>query len=161
MTSATREKILRRASRNIKRRDKIMTDVNVEEGVEAVRDADGYQVSEDSLTFTVPANTQLEGATVGEEQEHKFSFRIVEDREQADKIMAEKEWDLVELVNRKLKADARAAVYQRELNKHKPITTTKTPEQLRADLVKTYMRLGLSKEVAEKQIDSMLTANNG
>ena len=138
-----------------------MTDVNTEDGVTAVRDEAGYLVGEDSLTFTVPKNTQYEGATPGDESEHKFNYRIVENEEQANKVITEKEWDLVELVNRKLKGDARAAVYQRELNKHKPITTTKTPEQLRDSLIRMYIAAGVSRDVAVAQVDSVLSANNG
>jgi hypothetical protein len=164
MTKAMRDKIVRKAKRTIRLRNAgvyNMTDVNQEDGVTAQRDDAGYLVGEDSLTFTVPKNTQLEGATAGDEEEFKFNYRIVEDEAQANKVIAEKEWDLVELVNRKLKADARAAVYQRELNKHKPITTTKTPEQLRASLVRMYMAAGVSREVAIAQVDSVLGANNG
>ena len=133
-----------------------MTDVNQEEGVEAVRDEKGYWVGEDKLTFTVPKNTQLEGATPGDESEHSFNYTIVETPEQAQAIMSEKEWDIVELVNRKLKADARAAVYQRELNKHKPIATTKTQAQLFEQFVRTLMLgAGYTRADAEKQADAM------
>lgn len=130
-----------------------MTDVNQEEGVEAVRDSEGYLVEKDTLTFTTPDNSVFEGAKAGEQTEHEFEYRVVENDDQANAIIKSEGWNLIDLVNRKLKADKRAATYQRELNKHKPVTTTKTPEQLREQLVKTFILLGMSPDEARRRAE--------
>jgi len=141
MTEQVRKQILARAARNVRRRDKIMTDVNVEEGVTAERDSAGYLVGKDSLTFTTPKDSTLDGAVAGNQSEHEFTYTIVENDEQANKVLTDKEWNLVELVNRKLKADARAAVYQRELNRHKPITLNVPVEDVKERMAKDFMRI--------------------
>lgn len=137
-----------------------MTDVNQEEGAspEVTRDADGFIVGNDTLTFTVPQDTVKEGAVAGAEIEKPFTFRIVDSDELAQKIVAEKKWDLQELVNRKLKADARSNAYQAELLQHKPVTTTRTPDEIRESMVRDALRLGLGENEARAYVDSMIAA---
>lgn len=137
-----------------------MTDVNQEDGakVEVTRDADGYIVGNDTLTFTVPKDTVKEGATAGAEIEKPFTFRQVDSEELATKIITEKKWDLQELVNRKLKADARSNAYQAELLQHKPITTTRTPEEIAETMVRDAIRMGFSESDARAYVDSMLAS---
>jgi len=135
-----------------------MTDVNQEEGAVVERDADGYIVGNDTLTFTVPKDTVKEGAVAGAEIEKAFSFRQVDSDDLANKIITEKKWDLQELVNRKLKADARSNAYQAELLQHKPITTTRTPEEIAETMVRDAIRMGFSESDARAYVDSMLSS---
>lgn len=140
-----------------------MTDVNVEEGaqvdaVEVKRDEQGFIVREDSLTFTTPKDTVKEGAVAGAEIEKSFTYREVDSQELADKIITEKKWDLLELVNRKLKSDARSNAYQAELLQHKPVTTTRSPEEIRESMVRDAIRLGFGESEARAYVDSMLAA---
>jgi hypothetical protein len=137
-----------------------MTDVNQEDGVQAevTRDADGFIVGNDTLTFTVPKDTVKEGAVAGAEIEKPFSYRQVDSDDLAQRIITEKKWDLQELVNRKLKADARSTAYQSELLQHKPVTTTRTPDEIKESMVRDALRLGMSESDARNYVDSMLAS---
>lgn len=137
-----------------------MTDVNQEEGAvaEVVRDDDGFIVKTDTLTFTVPKDTVKDSAKAGDEIEKSFSFREADSDELANKVIADKKWSLQELVNRKLKADARSNAYQAELLQHKPITTTRTPEEIAETMVRDAIRMGFSESDARAYVDSMLAS---
>ena len=135
-----------------------MTDVNQEEGATVTRDADGFILGNDTLTFTVPKDTVKDGAVAGTEIEKPFNFRQVDSDDLANKIITEKKWDLQELVNRKLKADARSNAYQAELLQHKPITTTRTPEEIAETMVRDAIRMGFSESDARAYVDSMLAS---
>lgn len=135
-----------------------MTDVNQEEGAKVERDSDGLIVRSETLTFTVPKDTVKEGAVAGTEVEKPFNFREADSDELANKVIADKKWSLQELVNRKLKADARSNAYQAELLQHKPITTTRTPEEIAETMVRDAIRMGFSEADARAYVDSMLSS---
>jgi hypothetical protein len=134
-----------------------MTDVNQENST-VERNEEGYIVGKDVLTFTVPKDTVKEGATAGAEIEKPFTFLQVDSDEQANEIIASKKWNLQELVNRKLKADARSSAYQAELLQHKPVTTTATPDEIKERMVRDAIRMGLAESDARAYVDSMLSA---
>lgn len=137
-----------------------MTDVNQEEGAkpEVTRDEQGFIVRNDTLTFTVPKDTVKEGASAGAEIEKPFTYREVDSDELATKIITEKGWNLQELVNRKLKADARSNAYQAELLQHKPVTTTRTSDEIKESMVRDALRLGMTETDARNYVDSMLAS---
>ena len=143
-----------------------MTDVNVEEGatLEVTRDAQGYIVDSDSLTFTVPADTVKEDAKPGSKYEKPFSYRVVETEEQATAIMEEKGLNLVDLINRKLKADARSNAYQSEVLAHKPLSSSVSVDEIKERLVRDFMRAGqgaITEAMARAQVESILSQKNG
>lgn len=135
-----------------------MTDVNQEENATAERNDKGLLVKSDTLTFTVPKDTVKEGAIAGAEIEKPFSYTEVENEEQATSVISDKKWNLVGLVNRKLKADARSSAYQAELLQHKPVTTTATPDEIKERMVRDAIRMGLAESDARAYVDSMLAA---
>jgi Glu-tRNA(Gln) amidotransferase subunit E-like FAD-binding protein len=138
-----------------------MTDVNVEENAEPTRDADGFIVDTDVLSFTVPKETVKEGATPGAKYDKSFTYRVCDSDELAHKIMEEKDWSVQDLVNRKLKADARSNAYQSESIAHQPVKSTVPLSEIKERLVRDFMRSGLSESVARAQVESVLAANNG
>lgn len=156
-TKTNRLKVLARVKRNLRlRRGKYMTDVNQEENVQVERDADGFIVRQDSLTFTVPKDTVKEGANAGDEIEKPFSHLEVDSDELAEAMLARKKWNLQELVNRKLKADARSNAYQQELLQHKPVTSTLSPDAVRERMIKDAIRSGATTEQARMYVDNLL-----
>lgn len=166
MNSTIRKQILARAKRNLRKRDKLMTDVNVEENAEVTRDDKGYIVETDTLTFTTPEDSVKEDAKPGAKYDKPFTYRVVEDEEQAKALIAEKgeKWSLVELVNRKLKADARSNAYQTEVLTHKPLSSTVSVDEIKERLVKDFMRAGegrITESMARAQVDAFLSQSNG
>lgn len=139
-----------------------MTDVNVEDKVEVTRDADGYLVEQDTLTFTTPKDTAKEGATPGEELNIPFSYRQVDSEELAQKYFEEKGLSLLELVNRKLKGDARSNVYSTEANRHKVPTLNVPLEDVVDRMTKDLQRaLKIPYDAARKMIEDTMAQNNG
>jgi hypothetical protein len=167
MTNTQRKRLLIKVSHTLKRRDKTMTDVNQEKNVEVTRDDKGFIVETDTLTFTTPKNTTMEGATPGEEKELSFTYRQVDSDELANAILEEKKWSIQELVNRKLSADARSARYQSELVKHKPITVNVSVDDIKTRMARDFQRIyasmgkNLSDEAALKMVEAQLSENNG
>ena len=166
MNSTIRKQILARAKRNLRLRDRlhIMTDVNVEEYAEVTRDAEGYIVDSDVLSFTVPADTIKEDVKPGTKYDKTFSFRVVENDEQANKIMEEKGLTLLDLINRKLKADARSNAYQSEVLAHKPLSSTVPVADIKERLVRDFMRAGegrITEAMARAQVEAILSQSNG
>lgn len=164
-----RQRIINKAKRNLRMRDKLMTDVNVEETAQVERDSEGFIVETDTLTFTVPKNTTKDGATAGDESELSFSYKQVDTDELATKILEAKKWSVVDLVNRKLKADARSNRYQAEMLHHKPVTlnvnvsVAQVKERMAKDFQRLYASLGkqLSMEKALEMVEQQLSENNG
>jgi hypothetical protein len=167
MNSQTRKSILAKVKRTLSYRDKvdrIMTDVNVDDNVdvlEVTRDKDGYILDTDTLKFTVPQDTIKEDAVPGSKYDKQFTFRVVETEEQAQAIMKEKDLSLVDLINRKLKGDARSNAYQAETIAHTPVKLNVPASEVKERMIRDFMRLGLQESVARAQVESILAANNG
>lgn len=112
----------------------------------------------DTLTFTVPDNApSVEDR--GKEIRRAFAYVEVDNVADAQQVIVDKGWNLVELVNRKLKQDARSAVYQAEMVRFKPSTVS--PDEIRERTIRDLMRLGIPENVARAQVDGMLSAQNG
>lgn len=114
----------------------------------------------DKLTYKVPENSakkdaQPEGTKVTVE----FDFDYCESADEAAKVAESKNWTLLEFVNDTLKQNARANKYQNEMALHKPSDVT--PEEIKARMVRDFIRLGLPEDVARAQVESVLAANNG
>lgn len=107
------------------------------------------------FTFTVPSDSPVE-AERGQKQERIFSFPQVETDTEAADILTAKKWTLGSLVNDALKSGARANAYQAALAPHKPSEVS--PEDIMERMVRDYIRLGVSEEIARKQVESLLAA---
>ena len=141
-----------------------MTDVNVEENAEPTRDSEGYRVESDTLTFKTPDDSVKQDAVKGAKYEKTFTFRVIENEEQAKAIMAKKDLTLLDLLNRKLKADARSNSYQAEVLAHSPLTSTVSVDDIKERLVKDFMRAGegrITESMARAQVEAILSQSNG
>lgn len=109
----------------------------------------------DSFTFTIPDGH----AQAGQEIEKDFTYTEVLTSDAALKLIEDKKWEVQKMVNKELKSNARSNAYQNSTAAYKP--TKQTVDDLRATLIRTYIRLGLSEEVATAQADGVINANNG
>lgn len=112
-----------------------------------------------TMKFKIPANSEhpdagktLEGIV--------YEFEQCETAEEAQKLAEEKGWSLLDFVNETLQNTARQGKYQNQLALYMPKKEL-DPAALRATLIRTYIKAGLSEAVATAQVDSVLSQNNG
>lgn len=111
----------------------------------------------DTFSFTVPEDSTH--ADAGKELEKEFEYVETLSSDAAQKVVTDKKWNLQEMVNKALKGNARAGSYQNALAVYKPSEVSVDDIKLR--MVRDFIRLGLSEEVAKAQVESILAANNG
>jgi hypothetical protein len=107
------------------------------------------------FTFEVPSGHPR----AGEKITGSFEYKIVDNDTEANAVIAEKKWSLVALVNDNLKSNARSNAYQSALLPFKP---TEVPqEDIVERMVRDYIRLGASEEVARRQVQGVLASIKG
>ena len=107
--------------------------------------------------FKVPENSQHQDA--GKQFSKEYDFTECSSVSEAEQVAADKGWSLLEFVNDKLMSSARSASYQNALAVYKPSEVS--PDEIKARMVRDFIRLGLNEDVAKAQVDSILSANNG
>lgn len=105
----------------------------------------------DTFSYKVPKGH----ADEGKEYEKAFSYPICETNDDVEKVLEGKGWSVLQMVNDALKANARSNAYQLALAAYK---TTRTPEQLREDIIRDMVRGGINPEVARKQVEALFAA---
>ncbi len=110
-----------------------------------------------SYKYKVPADSTHVDA--GKQFTKEFDYQECETQEEADKVAADKGWSLLEFVNEKLMNGARASSYQNTLAVYRPSEVP--PEEIKARMVRDFIRLGLPEDVAKTQVEAILNANNG
>lgn len=105
------------------------------------------------FTFAVPEGH----ADKGKKIEKAFEYQECETQAEAEKVLTEKELSIVDLVNDKLKANARSNSYQAALLPYRPSEVT--PDEIKERMVRDFIRLGIAEDVARKQVEGMLAAN--
>lgn len=104
------------------------------------------------FSFAVPEGH----AQAGEKIEKTFDYQECVTLEEAEKVIADKKWNVVTMVNDNLKASARSNAYQAALLPYRPSEVS--PEEIQERMVRDYIRLGVSEEVARKQVAALLGA---
>jgi len=104
------------------------------------------------FTFKVPENH----AEAGKEVEKAFDFNECENEAEANQVIAEKKWDIKDLVNKALKTNARSNAYQAALLPYRPSEVS--ADDIRERMIRDYIRLGIAEDVARKQVESLLSA---
>lgn len=109
------------------------------------------------IKFTVPP-TAVDASgnphpEAGKVYDVPFTYESFADLDGANKVIADRKWDLVKMVNQTLKGNARAAAYQAEAAKY--AASSATPDDIAERLVRDFVRLGLSQEDARAQVESM------
>lgn len=107
------------------------------------------------FSFAVPDGH----AKAGEKIEKTFDYSQVQSESEAQTIIAEKKWSLVGMVNDNLKANARSNAYQAALLPYRPSEVS--PEDIRERMIRDYIRLGFTEDVARSTVEAMVNALNG
>lgn len=111
------------------------------------------------MKFKIPADSEHPDA--GKTLDNvEYDYQQCETVVEAEVYAAEKGWTLLEFVNEAIKGNARQSKYQNQLALYMPKKEL-DPQALRATLIRTYIKAGLSEAVATAQVDSVLSANNG
>jgi|SRR5215831_2651634 len=110
--------------------------------------------NEANFTFRVPEGHEK----AGEKITKSFQFDQCETDAEAVQLIADKKWSVKDLANEALKTNARSNAYQNALAPYRP--TERTPEQIRQDLIRDFIRSGKSEELATKLVDMALAAEN-
>lgn len=106
------------------------------------------------FTFSIPEGHPQ----AGEKLEKPFEYSIVETPEEAQKVIEDKKWNVVAMVNDTLKANARSNAYQAALLPYRPSEVSAADIQER--MVRDFIRLGVPEAAARAQVQA-LTANAG
>lgn len=104
------------------------------------------------FTFAVPDTH----ADAGKKIEKAFEYQECETQEEAEKVLTEKKLSIVDLVNDKLKANARSNSYQAALLPYRPSEVS--ADEIKERMVRDYIRLGIPEDVARKQVEALLAA---
>lgn len=109
------------------------------------------------FTFKVPEDSPH--ADAGKKIEKSYEYTECETVDEANAVATEKGWTLLDFVNTELNQRARSSAYQNSLAVYKPSEVS--PDEIKARMVRDFIRLGLSEDVAKTQVESILSANNG
>jgi len=104
------------------------------------------------FSFAIPEGH----AQAGEKVEKTFDYQVCNTQEEADKVIADKKWNVVSMVNDVLKANARSNAYQAALLPYRPSEVS--PEEIKERMVRDYIRLGIPEDTARKQVEALLEA---
>jgi hypothetical protein len=107
--------------------------------------------------FKVPENSGHQDA--GKQFEKEYEYSECETVAEAETVATEKGWTLLEFVNDKLMNAARSGSYQNALAVYRPSEVSQ--DEIKARMVRDFIRLGLSETVAKTQVEAILSANNG
>jgi hypothetical protein len=107
------------------------------------------------FTFTVPADSPVE-AERGKKVEKEFDYQVCETEAEASKVIADKQWSVLQMVNEALKGSARSNAYQAALAPHKKSDVD--PEDIKERMIRDYIRLGIPESTARAQVESLLAA---
>lgn len=102
------------------------------------------------FTFAIPEGH----SQAGEKIEKTFDYSQVSTEAEAQSVIADKKWNIVSMVNDNLKANARSNAYQAALLPYRPSEVS--PEDIRERMIRDYIRLGVSEEIARAQVDTLL-----
>ena len=107
------------------------------------------------FSFAVPEGHPEAGKKI----EKAFEYQVCETQDEAQKILTDKNLSLVDIVNDKLKANARSNSYQAALLPYRPSEVS--PEDIKERMVRDFIRLGIAEDVARNQVESLLAAQTG
>lgn len=93
----------------------------------------------------------------GEKIEKAFEYQQVSNDAEATQVLTERKLSIVELVNDKLKANARSNAYQAALLPYRPSEVS--AEDIKERMIRDYIRLGIPEDTARKQVEALLAAS--
>ncbi len=105
------------------------------------------------FSFAIPEGH----AQAGDKIEKTFDYQHCNTLEEATKVIEDKKWNIVTMVNDNLKANARSNAYQAALLPYRPSEVS--PEEIKERMVRDYIRLGIPEDTARKQVEALLAAS--
>ncbi len=102
------------------------------------------------FTFAIPEGHP----NAGQKIEKAFEHPHCDTPDEAQAVVTEKKWNLMDIVNDILKANARSNAYQAALLPYRPSEVSQ--EDIKERMVRDYIRLGISEETARKQVEALL-----
>lgn len=107
------------------------------------------------FSFKIPEDSGHVDA--GKKVEKPFEYQETESQTEAEEVIVSKKWNVKEMVDETLKANARSNAYQAALLPYK--ASEVSPEDIKERMIRDYIRLGVSEDAARKQVEAMLTAS--
>jgi Glu-tRNA(Gln) amidotransferase subunit E-like FAD-binding protein len=104
------------------------------------------------FTFSVPEGHPEAGKKV----EKSFEYSVCDTQTEAETVITDKKWSVVGMVNDILKANARSNAYQAALLPYRPSEVS--AEDIKERMVRDYIRLGVSEDIARKTVAALLAA---
>lgn len=104
------------------------------------------------FTFKVPEGHPEAGKKI----EKSFDYKECTDPAEAQAVMDDKKWSLVDMVNENLKASARSNAYQAALLPYRPSEVSQ--EDIIERMVRDYIRVGVAEDVARAQVTALMNA---
>jgi len=111
------------------------------------------QTKTGKFTFAIPESHPQ----AGEKVEKTFEYKVCDNESEATKVIEDKKWSIVALVNDNLKANARSNAYQAALLPYRPSEVS--AEDIKERMVRDYIRLGIPEDTARKQVEALLAAS--
>lgn len=105
------------------------------------------------FTFAIPEGHPQ----AGEKVEKPFEYQVCQTEDEATKVIADKKWSVLSMVNDALKANARSNAYQAALLPYRPSEVS--PEDIKERMIRDYIRLGIPEDTARKQVEALLAAS--
>lgn len=106
------------------------------------------------FTFAIPEGHPEAGNKV----EKAFEYDFCNSEDEARSVLEKKKLKLTDLVNDKLKSNARSNAYQTALLPYKPSEVSQ--DDIRERMIRDMIRLGISEEQARATVDSMLSGKD-
>ena|SRR5215471_3702001 len=111
------------------------------------------KVGQFSFKIPTPEPGQPERPDAGKKVEKAFEYQECETLDEAMAVIAEKKWDVKDMVNETLKANARSNAYQAALLPYRPSEVSQ--DDIKERIIRDYIRSGFSEEVARAQVEGM------
>ena len=102
------------------------------------------------FTITVPDGHPEAGTKINK----SFDFNQASDETEANSVIADKKWSVLDMVNERLKSAARSNAYQNALMPYRPSEVSQ--DDIKARMVRDYIRLGHTEEAAITLVDAAL-----
>ncbi len=104
------------------------------------------------FSFAIPEGHEQ----AGEKVTKSFEFKVCDTENEALAVISEKKWSIAGMVNDALKANARSNAYQTALLPYRPSELSQ--DEIVERMVRDFIRIGFSEDVARTQVASMLAA---
>lgn len=104
------------------------------------------------FSFSIPEGHPEAGKKV----EKAFEFQVCQSTEEATQVLADKNLSILDMVNDKLKANARSNAYQAALLPYRPSEVSQ--EDIVERMVRDFIRIGITEENARVMVQTALAS---